>query len=77
MSRSTNATSSAVSGQLTGAGSSAAAFSVKAGASHSWTVDPIATTQGWYDLAVTLSTDSTYLRRFAGHVENGKPSITG
>ena len=73
----TNATSSSVSGQLSGAAASAIAFSVKPGSSVVWTVDPITTAQGWYDLAVTLGTDPTYLRRFAGHLENGKPSITG
>jgi phospholipase C len=29
---------------------------------------------GWYDLAVTAGGDSGYLRRLAGHVENGQPS---
>jgi phospholipase C len=31
---------------------------------------------GWYDLAVTLDGDNTFLRRFAGHIENGKPSFS-
>jgi phospholipase C len=30
---------------------------------------------GWYDLTVT-SADQDYLRRFAGHVENGQPSTS-
>ncbi|MWA05613.1 phospholipase C, phosphocholine-specific [Actinomadura sp. LD22] len=33
-------------------------------------------TKAWYDLSVTCATDRSYLRRFAGHVENGKPSTT-
>ncbi|MFD7165396.1 phosphocholine-specific phospholipase C [Streptomyces violascens] len=34
------------------------------------------TDHGWYDLTVTASSDSTFARRLAGHVENGLPSIT-
>ncbi|MGW1977610.1 phosphocholine-specific phospholipase C [Streptomyces sp. NPDC001889] len=30
----------------------------------------------WYDLEVTASTDSGFLRRFAGHVENGAPGVS-
>jgi phospholipase C len=32
--------------------------------------------QGWYDITVTVHGDSVYLRRLAGHVETGKPSIS-
>ncbi|GAA4969165.1 phospholipase C, phosphocholine-specific [Yinghuangia aomiensis] len=31
---------------------------------------------GWYDLAVTAPGDPAYLRRFAGHVETGRPSTS-
>ena len=31
---------------------------------------------GWYDVSVRISGDSGYLRRFAGHVENGRPSTS-
>jgi len=31
---------------------------------------------GWYDVSATISSDSGYLRRFAGHVETGKPSTS-
>lgn len=31
----------------------------------------------WYDLFVTASSDSAFYRRFAGHIETGKASITG
>jgi len=41
------------------------------------TVDPFAHDHGWYDIAVTLDKNAAYKRRFAGHVENGKPSVTG
>jgi phospholipase C len=30
----------------------------------------------WYDLIITTSTDATFVRRFAGHVENGFDSVT-
>jgi phospholipase C len=40
-------------------------------------VDPLALHHGWYDLSVTLDSHSEYLRRFAGHLENGRSSVTG
>jgi phospholipase C len=30
----------------------------------------------WYDLTVTSDTDGGFLRRFAGHVENGRPGVS-
>jgi phospholipase C len=36
-----------------------------------------ATCDGWYDLSTTVDTDPMFLRRYSGHVENGRPSITG
>ncbi|NEY36237.1 phospholipase C, phosphocholine-specific [Streptomyces sp. PRKS01-65] len=30
----------------------------------------------WYDLTVTSRTDPAFLRRFAGHVENGRPGVS-
>jgi phospholipase C len=32
--------------------------------------------QGWYDFTVRLAEDPAYLRRFAGRVETGRPSVT-
>jgi len=32
--------------------------------------------KGWYDITVTAHHDSPYLRRLAGHVETGAPSIS-
>jgi hypothetical protein len=32
---------------------------------------------GWYDLSATISTESSYLRRFTGHYETGAPNVTG
>jgi phospholipase C len=31
---------------------------------------------GWYDVTLTIDTDSTFKRRFAGHVETGRSSMT-
>jgi phospholipase C len=33
-------------------------------------------TNGWYDLTITSSADPRYVRRLAGHVEDGRPSIS-
>ncbi|MEV1329191.1 phospholipase domain-containing protein [Micromonospora costi] len=33
-------------------------------------------THGWYDLTVTVAGDSRFTQRYAGHVENGKDSIS-
>src|SRR5262249_26398062 len=31
---------------------------------------------GWYDIAITVDTDPQYLRRLAGHLENGQDSAS-
>jgi len=31
---------------------------------------------GWYDLTVTSDQDSSFVRRLAGHIENGRPSVS-
>jgi phospholipase C len=36
----------------------------------------LAASHHWYDLRVTSNNDPTFLRRLAGHVENGRPSIS-
>jgi phospholipase C len=56
-----------------GLGGPARTIAIRHGSS-SVTVQP---KHGWYDIAVTLAKFATYRRRFAGHVEDGKPSITG
>jgi phospholipase C len=40
-------------------------------------VDPLASSNGWYDLSVTISGDNTWSRRYIGHLEDGTGSITG
>ncbi|MCM6778737.1 phospholipase C, phosphocholine-specific [Nocardia sp. CDC159] len=49
-------------------------FAVAPGAS---TEVPIPAADGWYDVSLTLNGSTTWRRRFAGHLENGKPSRTG
>jgi phospholipase C len=36
----------------------------------------LAASHHWYDLTVTSRDDATFARRYAGHIENGKPSIS-
>ena len=36
----------------------------------------VSATHGWYDIAVRLSAESLYLRRFAGRLETGRDSIS-
>ena len=42
-------------------------------AARTWPLKP---TAGWYDLAVEVDGEATYLRRFAGHVETGRASLS-
>ena len=37
---------------------------------------PIKASAHWYDIAVTAAEDPTFLRRLAGHVETGRPSLS-
>ena len=37
---------------------------------------PIAAAAHWYDLSVTVAEDPGFLRRLAGHVETGRPSLS-
>jgi phospholipase C len=39
--------------------------------------DPLESSHGWYDLSVTISGDGSWSRRYVGHLEDGKASITG
>ncbi|MFE6938679.1 phosphocholine-specific phospholipase C [Streptomyces chartreusis] len=36
----------------------------------------LAASRRWYDLTVTSESDPAFLRRFAGHVENGRPGVS-
>ncbi|MFG2937638.1 phosphocholine-specific phospholipase C [Streptomyces sp. NPDC048282] len=48
---------------------------VRAGATVKHTVD-LARSRRWYDVTVTSDADKTFVRRFAGHVENGLPGVS-
>ncbi|GHH87468.1 non-hemolytic phospholipase C [Streptomyces sulfonofaciens] len=41
------------------------------------TFDPLAGSDGWYDLSVTVSGDPSWSRRYVGHLEDGSDSVTG
>jgi phospholipase C len=40
---------------------------------HVW---PLAESRGWYDLSVTTDASPKFLRRLAGRVETGRPSVS-
>jgi phospholipase C len=40
-------------------------------------LDPLGKNHGWYDLTVSVEGHAAFVRRFAGHLENGSPSRTG
>jgi phospholipase C len=55
------------------------------GAPHTYTLHPgksvddpwvLASSSAWYDLSVTVAEAPEFLRRFAGHVETGRPSTS-
>ncbi|MEU9732827.1 phosphocholine-specific phospholipase C [Streptomyces sp. NPDC048002] len=50
-------------------------FTVRPGTTVRHTVD-LAASRRWYDLTVTCDADPAFLRRFAGHVENGCPGVS-
>ena len=56
-------------------GGQAQAFRVKPGATVKHTVD-LRASKRWYDLSVASDTDAGFLRRFAGHVENGRAGVS-
>ncbi|WP_239154315.1 phospholipase domain-containing protein [Amycolatopsis sp. FDAARGOS 1241] len=51
-------------------------FVVAAHGSHTLTLDALAGAHGWYDVQLSLVGHPEWRRRFAGHLENGKPSRT-
>jgi phospholipase C len=59
--------------RVTGLGGPARSISIAPGGTS---VD-VAPDHGWYDIAVALDGHADYARRFAGHLENGEPSVTG
>jgi phospholipase C len=62
--------------QLSAVDTATATITLAAGAHHQTILDPVGGHDGWYDLSVAISSDAGYLRRFAGHLETGRPSTT-
>ncbi|MFC5212874.1 phosphocholine-specific phospholipase C [Streptomyces coerulescens] len=58
-----------------GYGGRPSTVTVRPGAKVCRTVD-LASSRRWYDLTVTSESDPAFLRRFAGHVENGRPGVS-
>ncbi|MEV5613103.1 phosphocholine-specific phospholipase C [Streptomyces sp. NPDC052225] len=56
-------------------GGQARTYTVKAGATAQQTVD-LSATKRWYDVKIVLEGDAGYLRRLAGHVENGQAGVS-
>ncbi|KPC64008.1 phosphocholine-specific phospholipase C [Streptomyces chattanoogensis] len=56
-------------------GGASETFTVRAGATVKHTVD-LRASKRWYDLSVTSDGDASFLRRFAGHVENGQVGVS-
>ncbi|MFD8818274.1 phosphocholine-specific phospholipase C [Streptomyces sp. NPDC059627] len=58
-----------------GYGGRARTFTVRAGARVTH-IAHLNHSERWYDLTVTSEADASYVRRFAGHVENGEPGVS-
>ncbi|MGC1549249.1 MAG: phospholipase C, phosphocholine-specific [Rhodanobacter sp.] len=52
-------------------------YSVGPGATSNTSFAAVAITEGWYDFTITVSGDSSWIRRYTGHLENGSASVTG
>ncbi|MHB9854924.1 phosphocholine-specific phospholipase C [Streptomyces krungchingensis] len=58
-----------------GYGARPRSFKVRPGVTVKHTVD-LRSSKRWYDLTVVSDADAGFLRRFAGHVENGRPGVS-
>jgi phospholipase C len=54
-----------------------AKYRVGAGERAAYRLDPLTTAAGWYDLTVTVDGDGFWSQRHSGHLETGRPSVTG
>lgn len=72
-----NWTRHAIHATVAGIGASSTRVTVWPGTPRTLDIDPYAHKHGWYDLVVRVDDHPVFLRRFAGHLENGAPSITG
>jgi phospholipase C len=44
---------------------------------ETWILDACGDADGWYDLTLTVSNDSSWSQRLTGHVETGRASVSG
>jgi phospholipase C len=72
-----NAATSAVTVTLHGVAAQPKRVRFATSGRHRVVVDALTTNQGWYDVSARIDTDPGYLRRFAGHLENSRDSVTG
>ena len=49
---------------------------IRPGHEREITFDPLHRDHGWYEVTVTLPASAAFVRRFAGHLEDGRPSLT-
>jgi phospholipase C len=52
-------------------------YQLRAGETRTDFFYAVADTQGWYDFTVIVDSDSTWSRRFVGHIETGTASVSG
>ncbi|MEV6701007.1 phosphocholine-specific phospholipase C [Streptomyces sp. NPDC051453] len=52
-------------------------YTVPAGGSTEDFFNAVANQNGWYDFTITSSTDTTWSRRYTGHIETGAASVSG
>ncbi|WP_406067234.1 phospholipase C, phosphocholine-specific [Streptomyces sp. NBC_01020] len=52
-------------------------YTVAAGGTAEDYFNAVALSKGWYDFTVTADCDSTWSRRYTGHIETGAPSVSG
>jgi len=51
-------------------------YLVAAGSTVATSFPALTATDGWYDLTATASSDASFLRRIAGHIETGAPRLS-
>jgi phospholipase C len=50
---------------------------VAARSKEAWVLDATAESNGWYDVTITVSSDSSWSQRLTGHLETGRASVSG
>jgi phospholipase C len=50
---------------------------VAAHSKEAWAAGALENSHGWYDVTVTADCDTAWSQRFTGHLETGRPSVTG